>query len=1372
MNPDDGVVTEEAVKFRLRLLGYPALTASDGSHVSGLGPGKPLALLAYLAVRGEARRDELVDLLWGEVSEANARNAFRQALHRLRTALGEQIIPMDRDRVELAAGAGLASDRDAFLAALESGDMTGALQVYRGDFLEGFELGEPVFDSWADAERTRLKGRFQSALQNGAEFALASGRWLEALQYVQRLTAIAPFDETAALLEANVLVAAGRTPEALESLRRFSQALREQLDLPPSARVREMVSRIERAEPVRSTAGKPKDTTPFVGRESDVGRLMALARGLSSEEGATLFVAGAAGIGKSRLVAEFLARARSLGPLLVLRGRERTAGTALPYASVAEALRGALRAPGVAGTGRHLLAEASRILPELRDSFDLPEPGPIGAEGGRLRFFEGIAALLDSAAYEQPVCMVLDDMHLASPSTLDLVAYLTGRLHSSPVLILLLHRDDVDGSQRLTVAPSIDASEESAVETLRLGPLPPDAVRQLVESIVLPRDVAGQLDIDRVAEAAAGNPLRAIELARRALNGELPPATLIPLRDILWSRLQKASPSQRRVFFAAALLQRRCSLRLLAAAAHLPELATFDAALELERLGLLAQEADAYVIAHDFTASFLVEASGLAGRALLAGWAADALAAEPSPPSAELANLYAMAGQQSVAFPHARRAVYEAAATGSGQEVHRLLALALALAPDSRSREQVEAMVAAFGSGRKLLESPDSIPVRPLDREETTDLPPSPPVPDVSPAAEAPVRRTNFADKARRPLLTPRLAALLIVGTVATAAAVAWRQSVTAINGPRTLRDTLLVVERGTGRRNRLLGVAGPLSASGQTPFAVSPTDALPAWTASLQLPWIRPTVSPSGIVAIERMAETGTDIYLLSGPGADPRPLVTGPGTDAVLGWAPDGSRILVRRSRTLPDGSFDADLWVYPVLDDRVMPAVPIDSSAARSVEDEAIWSPDGSRIAWVAQAGPAHQRDVFVSRADGGDITNVTENPAEDYHISWSSDGNLLAFTSDRDGNPDLFAVEFEPKARRLWRLTNTPDEEDFASFSPDHRFVAYQSTAGGDAAVYVMPSLGGVAARVTPAGGQFSIAGWRGRPPIGYVERIRIIGPATAEPGDSVLYSLFGSDQDGNTRLPDSVAVVSSDPSIAAVVPVPADEGRHAFMVHFRRAGTARVIASIPGWRHDTLTLQVGTTAATAAADDFSAVFQSDRWLAIGQPRPRVATEQGLAVLYPNADLQWQSGMLSRATLSLGDSVEISAVFRAPFAGRPVAGALLTLGLLPANTPIDSVAPQFPDYIGLSWDGEASRFIYSVGPQAKSDPQSLIGSDSSHVVRIVIGSSGVVSFFVDGRRRWTSSIRFLGTSTDRRARIWLGGKATATWASISGVKVVRR
>src|SRR6185436_3726945 len=126
-------------------MGFPSILAVDGAPIVGLGPGKPLAMLVYLAVRGEARREELVEILWGDTVEANARNAFRQALHRLRTALGEDLVPLDRERVTLTRDISLWIDRDAFLLALDRGEAANAIELYRADFLEGFDLGEPAF---------------------------------------------------------------------------------------------------------------------------------------------------------------------------------------------------------------------------------------------------------------------------------------------------------------------------------------------------------------------------------------------------------------------------------------------------------------------------------------------------------------------------------------------------------------------------------------------------------------------------------------------------------------------------------------------------------------------------------------------------------------------------------------------------------------------------------------------------------------------------------------------------------------------------------------------------------------------------------------------------------------------------------------------------------------------------------------------------------------------------------------------------------------------------------------------------------------------------------------------------------------------------
>jgi len=1355
-------------------MGFPTISTQSGSTLTGLGPGKPLALLIYLAVRHEARREELVDLLWGGVADANARNAFRQALHRLRTALGEELVPPDRDRVVLAQSASLGVDRDDLISALEREDVVTAAALYRGDFLEGFDVGEPLFDSWVDAERLRLRSRFQTTLRKGAEASLSSGRWLEALQLVQRLTSIAPYDEAGALLEANILVAAGRSGEAVASLRRFSQLLREQLDLQPSPRVTELLGRVERTDSRPVIEASPRKTTslPFVGREAALGRLMGAIRSLGEERGATVLIEGPAGIGKSRLAEELLNRARSTGRLLVLRGRERPLSANLPYASIAEALRGVLKAPGVSGTGRHLLSEAARILPELRDSFDLPEPSPIADEGGRIRFFEGVAALLDAAAYEQPICMVFDDMHNASSSSLELLAYLAARLQTSPVCILVAYRRDAGSeatSERLAALAVQDPSRDSAEQNrIRLGRLDGDEIRRLISAMVSSLGVEDQVDIDRIATIADGNPMRAIELARRALDGDSPINTPSRLRDVLWARFQRTSPSQRRVFFAASLLQRRSSLRLLAAAAHLPETAALEAAETLESFGLITEEGDGFVVPHDFALDFVSDASGLAGRALLAGWAADALAAERNATGAELAHLYAMAGQPAPAFVNARRGAFESAAAGADAEVHRLLDLAFTLAPDRSARSEIEAMLAAFGAGRRLLAVPASVVAPPVAAPHvvaaTPDLrePPAASAPSTPPVAE-PQRRKSFA--------TPRLYWLTGILVAATVLLV-WQRESIARAGHRSLVDSLLVVERGADPNAAASVVTGSLTGA---PVRLASVDREPSpWTDALPRPWAHPVPSPNGRwVAIERMTDSGTDVFLLQHDTLARIPVAVGGGDDAIMDWSPDGGALLVRRGRSLADGSFDADLWAY-LVGDTPPRAIAIDTGASRSVQ-EARWSPDGTRIAWVAQSGQEHQQDVFVSRADGSAVENLTSNPAEDYHISWSSDGSLLAFTSDRFGNPDLFAIEFEGANRRLWTLTRSQYPEDHAVFSPDDRYVAFQSTRDSDASVYVMPALGGTVTRVTPAGRQYSLGGWRGRATPQFVDRFRIIGPSSVTVGDSIGISLLGVDRSGAPRLPDDARVALLDPTIADFVPVDQDVANsHRFAFKGKRTGVARIVAAIPGWRYDTLFVHVVGTAAGLLVDDFRTGVQDARWLVLGRPLPTVKQDaDGKPALFPNGDLQWQSGLLSRDVFPLRKPLEASAVLSAPFSQRALPAALMEMALVAdaRDDSFDRVAPQLQEIAGIAWDGESSRFIYSVGVESKADPLSLIGSGPSHAVRISIDASGNVSFFVDSRLRWTSSLRFLGNVGEPRARIWIGGRATASGA-FSSVRVTQR
>jgi DNA-binding SARP family transcriptional activator len=1359
-------------------------------------------MLAFLATRGEVRREELIELLWGGSPEANARNAFRQALHRLRWALGEDVIPQDRDRVGLRRVPGrlISVDRDRFLAAVAAGQLLEAAELYRGDFLEGVTLGEPSFDQWVESERTRLRSQAQAVLRQVTQTALENGQALRAAEFAQRLTRLAPFDEDAALLEVTVLIAAGRREEAAGTLRRFSTRLKHDLDLATSARVSDMLSRIERSSVPGATKGgrasaPAPPNVPFIGLEPELSKLLSLVSELSQERGTTVVIEGAAGIGKSRLAAELIARASSMAPLLVLRGRER-AGAAVPYASVAEALRGVLHAPGIAGTSQHLLAEAARILPELRDSFPLP---PLPATdstatedaASRLRLYEGVAALLDGAAYEQSLCIVIDDLQHASSSTLDMLGYLSGRLQSSPVLFLLLYRPEAATSQLTArfalgsandsdASVSLDASDRATRITLR--PWTPDRSASLVQALVQSRaNAIESIDIERIVATGGGNPAKLIQLTRSALAGELPSTSPVGLKDVLWARLQACPPSQRRVFFAAALLHRHAPLSLLASAAHLPDPTALDAAQGLERQGLLTEVGPGFVVAHDFTVDFVVAASGTAGRALLAGWAADALAHEDPHADAELAHLYAFAGRTKEAFTHARLAAFRALVAYAGPEAHRLWGLALTFAPDERSRREIEGVMAATGSGpRQIATSQESAVLvdevegfKEIAREAYAAA--DPPAPDRGDASRAAATTARFSF--RRDL---RIRGWVFVAAVATIAAAAGLRvlQMSRRATDRVLRDSLLVMDRGNDRgreRNRFAQViTGDVGLSGDRVVLRGSVPRVegPRWIDSLVLPWINPLPSPDGrFVSVERIGSNGTDVYAISVDRRDTLPLAIGGGQDIAFGWSPDSRYLLVSRARTLPNGSFDSDLLAYSIGTRAV--EMRIDTSSNRAVT-EAAWSPTGTHVAWVARVGADGQQDVFVSRPDGSELRNVSADPGEDYHIAWSPDGTLIGFTSERSGTANLYAMDISNS--QLWRLTNGVAHDDGLTFSPDGRYAAFESTRGGMTGVYLMPALGGSPTRVTPAGRQYVLSGWRGaRPP--YIDRLRIMGPSTVAVSDSGTWGVIAIDSHGQITTARKISLRSENNRAARVLRMQAgidvaDSTRAPVLSVFARdSGIMQVLAGIPGWRADTLLVRFGSAEYAMLQDGFSNTLDTTRWMPLGVPRPSVGSRGGIMALYPRANVEWESGVLSRGLIDVRDNLSIQATIHARFGELATAASSLRLALVsPVDLgTLDRNAPQLTDVVAVAWNGESRRVTYIVDRESWSEPAGALGTGNSHVFRILIQKDGRVAFYADERLRWKSTLLVPFGNAAIKGQLWLGGRATGDWGAFSDVRV---
>lgn len=245
----------------LRLLGSVRLQASDGRDVEALvRHAKRTALLAYLAAarpRGPHRRDTLLAMFWPEFDSARARAALSQALYVVREALGgETIVPLG-DGALAVDGAAVWCDVTAFEAALDAERPREALELYRGDLLEGFFVtGAPEFERWLERERARLRERASEGAWALADERATAGDTLEAERWARRAADLLPADEAVARRLVAFLHRLGDRAAAIRAYEEFTARLAQEYELEPSAETQALAAAI-RAEQVRPPTSQP-----------------------------------------------------------------------------------------------------------------------------------------------------------------------------------------------------------------------------------------------------------------------------------------------------------------------------------------------------------------------------------------------------------------------------------------------------------------------------------------------------------------------------------------------------------------------------------------------------------------------------------------------------------------------------------------------------------------------------------------------------------------------------------------------------------------------------------------------------------------------------------------------------------------------------------------------------------------------------------------------------------------------------------------------------------------------------------------------------------------------------------------------------------
>ena len=553
--------------LEIKLIGELELS-NGGGLVPLPASRKTRALLGYLVLaQGEHLRSRLCDLLWD--GPADPRAALRWSLSKLRAVVDGDTprIRADRERVEFNSGnvaVDLFDVRAALaggFAALDTLHLEALANRFRGEVLEGLELHDCFpFAQWLASEREKVRNLHTQLL------ATLTARYDDepdrALAHARAWVGREPLDEGGHAKLVELLGRLGRGDEARRAAELCRKLFEHELGRPPGGTLGAALQSLREAPivEVASSPTPPPTTTPTVrdvglfGRAEECVALEHFLDRRGEDRRGVLWIAGEPGIGKTRLLADLLERARQRGAE-TLYGKAYEAEAARPLAIWTEIL------------GEGAVAEET---------------------GGRARLFEAVRERLRAADRGQGLVIALDDLQWIDEVSAALVSWLAREPGNGITLTAAVRPGEVEdnpAARRLQRA----LTREELLEPLPLSPLEqPDA-------LALVRSINPGIDAARTLELSGGNPLFAIEMAR---TGE--PGTKRRLRNYIADRLDRLGDEQRELLRVGAAIGRRFSLELAAEVTGLRSGELLRAAESLEAGGFVRPEGrDEYDFAHD-----------------------------------------------------------------------------------------------------------------------------------------------------------------------------------------------------------------------------------------------------------------------------------------------------------------------------------------------------------------------------------------------------------------------------------------------------------------------------------------------------------------------------------------------------------------------------------------------------------------------------------------------------------------------------------------------------------------------------------------------------------------------------------------------------
>jgi len=513
-------------------------------------------------------KDQLMEWLWHDVDPQAAGRNLRVAVSQLRKTLEPGLDRGSASQFIATTAAGYAINTEAdmqidviefetacknLIAALPAstdGTLLDAAEQIRAKYT-GTYLEEDRYEDWAMARREEVDELYYNLLSDLAEVYARLGQYRRAITTSRDVLSIDPLREAACKQVMLYLYLSGETSDAIRTYERFSNTLRDQLDIEPTPSLNDLyeqirenrLSGLERQYPAQKKATREipyslsPESTPFVGRSGEIKRLDGLLEKAQSGQGSLVLIGGEAGVGKTRFVREWLSSHKEKNDFTYFDSASHEFDLNLSYMPWRRVLEKLIRSTApdlLSSLDPKWLGELIKLSPQFRTRFAEIEPNPILESDQQLsRFHASIMNIVRHVANaRQPLIFYFDDMHWWDEESQELLQHMSAHLSSLPVLLICTFREGETDRKQISNLAVHNSTVHFSLERLSA-----QDVRSLIGDLPFPESAVGSLASD-LSQETEGNPLFIISTLQHLFEEEQ-----LVIEDRQWIKREKSSES-------------------------------------------------------------------------------------------------------------------------------------------------------------------------------------------------------------------------------------------------------------------------------------------------------------------------------------------------------------------------------------------------------------------------------------------------------------------------------------------------------------------------------------------------------------------------------------------------------------------------------------------------------------------------------------------------------------------------------------------------------------------------------------------------------------------------------------------------------------